>query len=231
MRIAQNSNPVGVQELTEAELHAAGEFLANLPGRWACGLQDVEKFAKLIAAAAKRQGWPLDAEFERWLTADERSIRGAYPRVIPARLRNLPRYSAWRRAGAPTGTAANRGPVQDACPNHPHRAAADCVPCRIDPDAQEQKPTQRSGDPVSADVIAAAKAFAQGGKSSGRRREKNPRSDARVRRQSAGARSAEAEAEAEDNRRKAAVLLQQEAAAALDLHTMPGQAQDHSVSR
>ncbi|MDJ0466280.1 hypothetical protein [Streptomyces sp. H27-C3] len=213
----------------EAELHAAGEFLADLPGRWACGLQDVEKYAKLLAETARRQGWPLDAEFERWLTADERSIRGAYPRVIPARLKNLPRFSAWRRAGAPTGTAANRGPVEGACPNHPHRAAADRVPCRIDPEAQEQKPAARSEDPVPADVIAAAKAFAQAGKSSGRRREKNPRSDARARRQTAGARSAEAEAEAEENRRKAGALLQQEAVAALGLPTVPGQAQNHTV--
>ncbi|MGW2353653.1 hypothetical protein [Actinacidiphila glaucinigra] len=226
-RSASNTNPVAAEAgLTEVELSAAAEFLADLPGRWACGPQDVDKYAVLLAEAVKRQGWPLQAELERWLTADERSIRGAYPRVIPARLRNLPRYSAWQRTTAPVGSAAGHTvPVVDPCPNHPSRAAAECLPCLSGTGEQQpRKPVERV---VPEDAIARARAAAgllmkssrpDGGRGT------TARDDARSRRKAAAARAARMEAEAEENRRKAALLLENPDALVPGTSVLPGQA-------
>ncbi|MFB7293566.1 hypothetical protein [Actinacidiphila glaucinigra] len=225
-RSASNTTPAAADAgLTEAELSAAAEFLADLPGRWACGPQDVDKYAVLLAEAVKRQGWPLDAELERWLTADERSIRGAYPRVIPARLRNLPRYSAWQRTAAPAGPAADhKAPVEDACPVHPSRAAAECLPCRSGTGEQQMgKPVERT---VPEDAIARARAAAGLPAKASRPdngRGTTARDDARSRRKAAAARAARMEAEAEENRRKAASLLENPDALLPGAPVLPGQ--------
>ncbi|MYU23527.1 hypothetical protein [Streptomyces sp. SID8352] len=237
-RTAPNTNPGDAQGVGEAELTAAAGFLEMLPGRWACGPQDVAKYAPLLAEAVRRQGWPLNAELERWLTADERSIRGAYPRVIPARLRNLPRHAAWsRRPDASAGTARGTGPgaVDDPCPQHPHRPAAACVPCRSSLDDGDQAPAAAAAPVAEAaldmsDAIAGARAFLEAGKSRRRRSDRSPRGDARARRQAAAARSVEAEAEAEENRRKAATLLAA-AETALDHPAVPAQNHDRGIDR
>ncbi|MFI6530196.1 hypothetical protein [Streptomyces uncialis] len=236
MRTAPNTNPAAAGDVSEAELKAAGEFLEMLPGRWACGPQDVAKYAALVAEAVRRRGWPLNDEFEQWLTADERSIRGAYPRVIPARLKNLPRHAAWsRRPEAHAGSGPGRGAVEDPCPQHPHRSAAACVPCRSSLDDGDQAPAAAAAPvaeaaPDVSDVIAGARAFLESGKSRRRRGDRSPRGDARARRQAAAGRSAAAEAEAEENRRKAAALLAA-AETVLDQPTVPAQNHDCGLDR
>ncbi|MEV7715396.1 hypothetical protein [Streptomyces sp. NPDC088270] len=227
MRTAQHYNPATAEiAVTDAEIEAAGVFLANLPGRWACGAEDITKYARLLAEAAKRWGWPLGEELEARLTdmtGTSQKIRGHYPRVIPARLKRLPLYAAFKRGEAAASPAqGRRGPVEGACPNHPHRTAAECLPCQADSD--EEGPVQRPVREVPDDAIAAAKAMVQSGKHSGHRREKTPRSEARARRQSAVARSAEAEAEAEENRLKAAALLRQATVGDLGPGVIPDQA-------
>ncbi|MFJ2884089.1 hypothetical protein ACIPJN_38575 [Streptomyces sp. NPDC086796] len=227
MRTAQHYNPATAEiAVTDAEIEAAGVFLANLPGRWACGAEDITKYARLLAEAAKRWGWPLGEELEARLTdmtGTSQKIRGHYPRVIPARLKRLPLYAAFKRGEAAASPAqGRRGPVEGACPNHPHRTAAECLPCQADSD--EEGPVQRPVREVPDDAIAAAKAMVQSGKHSGHRRDKTPRSEARARRQSAVARSAEAEAEAEENRLKAAALLRQATVGDLGPGVIPDQA-------
>ncbi|MFF9594251.1 hypothetical protein ACF1FX_34600 [Streptomyces sp. NPDC014646] len=233
MRVAQNYNPATAEiAVTDAEIEAAGVFLANLPGRWACGAEDIAKYARMLAEAAKRWGWPLGEELEARLTdvtGSSQKIRGHYPRVIPARLKRLPLYAAFKRGEADAPAQDQRGPIEGACPNHPHRTAAECLPCQADPD--EKEPAQRPVREVPDDAIAAAKAMVRSGKYSGQRREKTPRNEARARRQSVIARSAEAEAEAEENRLKAAALLQQEAVGELGLGAIPDQAAPAAAPR
>ncbi|MFI6125377.1 hypothetical protein ACIBCU_37645 [Streptomyces sp. NPDC051064] len=227
MRIAQNYNPATAEiAVSDAEVEAAGVFLANLPGRWACGAEDIAKYARLLAESAKRWGWPLGEELEARLTdmtGTSQKIRGHYPRVIPARLKRLPLYAAFKRGDvAPASGQGQRPPLEGACPNHPHRSAEQCLPCQADDD--HDAPAERSARPVPDEAIAAARALIGSGKTRGRQGEKTPRSEARARRQSVAARSAQAEAEAEENRLKAAALLRVDATGALGSGGIPDQA-------
>ncbi|MFC8208365.1 hypothetical protein [[Kitasatospora] papulosa] len=227
MRIAQNYNPATAEiAVSDAEVEAAGVFLANLPGRWACGAEDIAKYARLLAESAKRWGWPLGEELEARLTdmtGTSQKIRGHYPRVIPARLKRLPLYTAFKRGDvAPASGQGQRPPLEGACPNHPHRSAAQCLPCQADDD--HDTPAERSARPVPDEAIAAARAFIGSGKTRGHQGEKTPRSEARARRQSVAKRSAQAEAEAEENRLKAAALLRADATGALSSGVIPDQA-------
>ncbi|MFE0245485.1 hypothetical protein ACFWZ0_13900 [[Kitasatospora] papulosa] len=84
----------------QGEIKAAGVLLANLPGRWACGAEDIAKYARLLAESAKRWGRPLGEELEARLTdmtGTSQKIRGQYPRVIQARLRS---HLIWRVCGS-----------------------------------------------------------------------------------------------------------------------------------
>ncbi|MEU6664251.1 hypothetical protein [Streptomyces sp. NPDC046821] len=200
MRTAHTDHP----QVAEADVSEASEFLANLPGKWSCGLEIRRKLAPLLAVAAQREGWPLGPELEAWLTKDSVGIRGPFPRVLPKRLENLPRYGAYHRT-AGSAAAAPAKPVDDACPNHPHRKAVECLPCR----SGENTPsaTGDSALPASPEQVAAIRA--QLGLGTGDRRsvQKTPHGEARARRKSAGARQASAAVEEDAARQKANALL------------------------
>ncbi|MGY4920264.1 hypothetical protein ACWD9K_34595 [Streptomyces sp. 900116325] len=76
---------------------AAAEFLAELPGRWACGRKSAAELAPLLADAVQEQGWKLSGELVQQLTLRSQARRGALS-VLRERIEDLPRYRAARVA-------------------------------------------------------------------------------------------------------------------------------------
>ncbi|MFI5634863.1 hypothetical protein ACIA8E_37050 [Streptomyces sp. NPDC051664] len=74
---------------------AASEFLAELPGRWACGRKSAAELAPLLAEAAQEQGWKLSGDLVQQLTRRSQARRGALS-VLRERIEDLPRYRAAR---------------------------------------------------------------------------------------------------------------------------------------
>ncbi|MEU1128010.1 hypothetical protein ABZ371_31615, partial [Streptomyces sp. NPDC005899] len=89
--------PVDAQETDVTAVTAAVEFLAELPGRWACGRKTAAELGPLLAEAARAQGWELGADLVQQLTRRSQARRGAQS-VLRERIEDLPRYRAARRA-------------------------------------------------------------------------------------------------------------------------------------
>ncbi|MFF1482901.1 hypothetical protein ACFVYD_36080 [Streptomyces sp. NPDC058301] len=100
-----------------AEVSAAEEFLAELPGRWACGRKTAASLAALLAGTAARQGWTLGEELVEELTRRTSGRRTAAA-VLRDRIEDLPRFRARRRALAPEPY-----PGRPAHPADAHRTA------------------------------------------------------------------------------------------------------------
>ncbi|WP_330481399.1 hypothetical protein [Streptomyces sp. NBC_00724] len=76
---------------------AAAEFLAELPGRWACGRKSAAELAPLLAEAVQEQDWKLSGDLVQQLTRRSQARRGALS-VLRERIEDLPRYRAARVA-------------------------------------------------------------------------------------------------------------------------------------
>ncbi|MFJ4276145.1 hypothetical protein ACIP29_37015 [Streptomyces coelicoflavus] len=84
--------------VTDAALiAAAGELLAGLPGRWACGRRTVRELAPLLAEAAQAQGWELGRALATHLT---RRSRREPAGVLRERIEDLPRFASVRAASS-----------------------------------------------------------------------------------------------------------------------------------
>ncbi|WP_371674745.1 hypothetical protein OG985_48680 (plasmid) [Streptomyces sp. NBC_00289] len=85
----------GVPGLDEAAVRKAGEFLALLPGRWACGRKTAARLAPLLAEAVAVQGWSLGPALVAQLTRRTRGKVDAAG-VLQERIEDLPLYLASR---------------------------------------------------------------------------------------------------------------------------------------
>ncbi|MFE5108326.1 hypothetical protein [Streptomyces sp. NPDC056663] len=90
---------------------AAAEFLAELPGRWACGRKSVAELAPLLAEAIQEQGWPLGADLVKELTRRSQARRSTVS-VLRDRIQDLPRYQAVRKSLPRERTAVGQVPGQ-----------------------------------------------------------------------------------------------------------------------
>ncbi|HEY9327069.1 MAG TPA: hypothetical protein VIS09_02320 [Streptomyces sp.] len=89
--------PIGAQATDAAAVTAAAEFLAELPGRWACGRKTAAALAQLLTEAVQAQGWELGADLVQQLTRRSQARRSTQS-VLRERIEDLPRYRAARRA-------------------------------------------------------------------------------------------------------------------------------------
>lgn len=76
----------------------AREFLALLPGRWACGRKTASRLAPLLAEAVDAQGWALGPALVAQLTRRVRSKTFEAAVVLAERIEDLPLYRATRAA-------------------------------------------------------------------------------------------------------------------------------------
>ncbi|WP_139238476.1 hypothetical protein [Streptomyces aidingensis] len=113
---------------------AAEEFLATLPGGWACGLKTAQNLAPKLAAHTLAQGWDLTPELAAHLTGNLPEKIHRRSSFLEGRIDDLERRDAVRPATTAGGSSGER------CPYHPNREAASCVPCRSGgaPDPQEE---------------------------------------------------------------------------------------------
>ncbi|MCX4451553.1 hypothetical protein [Streptomyces sp. NBC_01789] len=89
--------PAGASATDAADVTTAEEFLAELPGRWACGRRTAAEFAPLLADAVQAQGWELGSDLVQHLTR-RAPARRSITSVLRDRIEDLPRYRAARRA-------------------------------------------------------------------------------------------------------------------------------------
>ncbi|MFD5728335.1 hypothetical protein ACFWMT_19890 [Streptomyces sp. NPDC058368] len=89
--------PTDARATNAAAVAAAEEFLAELPGRWACGRRTAAEFAPLLAEAVLAQGWELGADLVQQLTR-RAPARRSITSVLRDRIEDLPRYRAARGA-------------------------------------------------------------------------------------------------------------------------------------
>ncbi|MGW7007208.1 hypothetical protein ACWGCW_31490 [Streptomyces sp. NPDC054933] len=131
-----------------AAIQAATEFLLDLPGEWACGLDSARKNAPVLLDVCAVTGWELGPELVAELTKDGRGlIKPA--RAIPRRIKELPKR---RSAAAPAATPSS---AAERCPWHPSRELATC-PCQI---AHHRDPARQTPDGPSMAPGAAAAAI------------------------------------------------------------------------
>lgn len=124
--------PAATSVTDPARLAAAGELLAGLPGRWACGRKSVRELAPLLVEAANAQGWELGRALAMHLT---RRTRKEPMGVLRERIEDLPRFAAVRAAG----TAMPRQSSLPEVASTPKTPAAPASP--------EAAPTAPSADP------------------------------------------------------------------------------------
>ncbi|MBV7674132.1 hypothetical protein STHAL_32310 [Streptomyces halstedii] len=103
--------PADAQATDATAVMAATEFLAELPGRWACGRKTAAELAPLLAEAAQEQGWELGTALAQHLTR-RASARRTSQSMLRERIEDLPRYRAARRALEQERSAAGRVPGQ-----------------------------------------------------------------------------------------------------------------------
>ncbi|MCZ4103197.1 hypothetical protein [Streptomyces sp. H39-C1] len=109
---------------TPAELAAAFDFLSNLPGDWAVGYGKARKYSPLLLSIAWVQGWELGPALAAKLTEYRPGTIYNHAATLGTRIKELTRFRpAAAVAPAPVGSA------DQPCPQHPFRAAAQCVPC------------------------------------------------------------------------------------------------------
>ncbi|MFF1401069.1 hypothetical protein ACFVZD_46115 [Streptomyces sp. NPDC058287] len=143
--------PSAKNDLDPALVEAAGEFLAELPHPWACGIKTVKRLAPLLAEIAALQGWQLDADLVKALTSRSDEGVRSYPSTLKVRIEELPRRHRW----APGSSSK---PVENPCPVHPSREAETCTPClatRGDAPAVELDP-QHDQAPADLEAVRAA---------------------------------------------------------------------------
>ncbi|MFE7757650.1 hypothetical protein [Streptomyces sp. NPDC057429] len=87
----------GAQATDAAAVTAAVEFLAELPGRWACGRKTATELGPLLAESVAAQGWGLGSDLSQQLTRRSQARRSAQA-VLRERIEDLPRYRAARKA-------------------------------------------------------------------------------------------------------------------------------------
>ncbi|MYW08569.1 hypothetical protein GT034_09460 [Streptomyces sp. SID2563] len=105
--------PAGAPATDAASVTAASEFLAELPGRWACGRRTAAELAPLLAEAVHAQGWELGSDLVQQLTR-RAPARRSITSVLRERIEDLPRYRAARRVLEQdrSRSAAGQVPVQ-----------------------------------------------------------------------------------------------------------------------
>ncbi|MEU8708681.1 hypothetical protein [Streptomyces sp. NPDC048565] len=99
------------QATDAAAVTAAAEFLAELPGRWACGRKTSAELAPLLAEAVQVQGWELGADLVQQLTRRFQARRSIVA-VLRERIEDLPRYLAVRKVLERERSAGDRVPGQ-----------------------------------------------------------------------------------------------------------------------
>lgn len=143
----------GVVGLDETAVAAAREFLAALPGRWACGRKTAAQLAPLLAEAVEAQGWALGPALVAQLTRRPRSKNAETGVVLGERIEDLPLYRATRapvpgeqreQARTPAaaqlpfeGTAAGPASTGAANPSAPEQPAPVVVPAEQVAQARE----------------------------------------------------------------------------------------------
>ncbi len=80
-----------------AAVAAAAEFLAELPGRWACGRKSAAELAPFLAEAVVAQGWALGEALVQQLTSRRIPSRKMPSQVLAEQIEDLPRYQAAAR--------------------------------------------------------------------------------------------------------------------------------------
>ncbi|MFJ3229167.1 hypothetical protein ACIPJS_38260 [Streptomyces sp. NPDC086783] len=111
-----------------ARIAAAGELLAGLPGRWACGRKTVRELAPLLAEAAVAQGWDLDRGLATHLT---RRTRKEPMGVLRERIEDLPRFAATRAASPAAPQQTSLLPVAPEPSSEDASAAAPVDPAAV----------------------------------------------------------------------------------------------------
>ncbi|MFF1594305.1 hypothetical protein ACFVY0_40410 [Streptomyces sp. NPDC058286] len=205
-------------DIDPAALEAAGEFLAELPHPWACGIKTVKRLAPLLAKVVALQGWQLDADLVKALTSRSDEGVRSYPSTLKVRIEELPRRHRW----AP-GTS--NKPVKNPCPVHPSREAETCTPClatRGDAPATEPDPHHGQAPADAETVRAAEEALAEWRAQLGAKSTKSRTTEAKERKKSrtrAGRQATdrekaeEFEAERAEQLRRLEAVMAQEAAA------------------
>ncbi|MEU3978232.1 hypothetical protein [Streptomyces bacillaris] len=148
--------PAGAPAPDAAAVTAAVEFLAELPGKWACGRKSARELGPLLAEAVAEQGWELGADLAQWLTRRVLGRRSALS-AVRERIEDLPRYHRARTSlEAERARAARAGAGQPQMPGAPETPGAPRVPETGQPPAA---PAGGSGSPagVSAERVEAAR--------------------------------------------------------------------------
>ncbi|MFF2549209.1 hypothetical protein ACFVUY_42540 [Kitasatospora sp. NPDC058063] len=103
------------QRPVDPALAEAEEFLQQVPG---VGPDTAGRLAAQLLARATEQGWALGPELLAWLTDDRKGEVRRWANVLPARIRDLPRYRPGlvRLPGQPDGRPAPRAAVVSECP-------------------------------------------------------------------------------------------------------------------
>ncbi|MFD6479319.1 hypothetical protein ACFWEH_38070 [Streptomyces anulatus] len=104
----------GAQATDAAAVTAAAEFLAELPGKWACGRKSAGELGPLLAEAVAVQGWELGSDLVQLLTRRVTGRRSALS-ALRDRIEDLPRYHRARKSlEAERARAARDGAEQPA---------------------------------------------------------------------------------------------------------------------
>ncbi|MFF0199065.1 hypothetical protein ACFYT5_39815 [Streptomyces anulatus] len=142
--------PAGAQTTDAAAVTAAAEFLAELPGKWACGRKSAGELGPLLAEAVAAQGWELDSDLVQQLTRRVTGRRSALS-ALRDRIEDLPRYHRARKSlEAERARAARAGAEQPTLlPGAPAaRLAADEGQAPAEPAAAAALPASVSAEQV-----------------------------------------------------------------------------------
>ncbi|WP_202511992.1 hypothetical protein [Streptomyces sp. SID3343] len=124
--VVRPASPEGEEAvcLSAEDVAAAAAVLMRLPHPWTAGLRKAQKLAPDLARNAARLGWSLDDPLlVAELTRDPGGVTH-YPAVLPKRVADMRLREAVVLVPVSSPAA-----VDDACPQHPHRRAAECEPC------------------------------------------------------------------------------------------------------
>ncbi|MEU5449958.1 hypothetical protein [Streptomyces californicus] len=148
--------PAGAPAADAAAVAAAVEWLAELPGKWACGRKSARELGPLLAEAVVEQGWELDRDLVQWLTRRVSGRRSALS-ALSERIEDLPRYHRARTSlEAERARATRAGAGQPQLPGAPETPGAPQAPEGNQPPAA---PAASSGLPagVSAEWVEEAR--------------------------------------------------------------------------
>ncbi|WP_299541788.1 hypothetical protein [uncultured Streptomyces sp.] len=135
----------GAPATDAAAVTAAAEFLAELPGRWACGRKTAASLAPLLVEAVTEQGWELGADLVQQLTRRSQARRSTQA-VLADRIEDLPRYQAARKAleQERAKTAVGRVPGQQLALEDARHDRADAAAHQV-PDVTPEQTEQARG--------------------------------------------------------------------------------------